>query len=110
MKFLGVIAITYFVMLSGYSEAGILTPDGKEVADRSCSECHGMSGLHAGHTTPSPSATPSFSQIAARPEINRQFLERFFDRIIVMPIYQLSASEKSAVIDYILSLQQPSRR
>ena len=105
MKLHRIAAITC-LLLTGCEKGGFMTPPpGKEVADHYCSECHGMSGEHPGHFNPSPVATPSFTEVAARPEVNRQFLEEFFDATVSMPIWRLSASEKNALIDYILSLR-----
>jgi mono/diheme cytochrome c family protein len=98
-------ALICLSLLPGCGENGGTTQPGKRVADRWCSECHGAPGAHPGHVSPSPVATPSFTQIAQYPEINRQYLEKFFDGIIVMPIYHLSTEEKKEVIDYILSLR-----
>ena len=100
----GMIIICLF-LASGCGETGPTTPPGKQIADRWCSECHGAPGAHPGHGNSPPVQTPNFVQIAQYPEINRQFLEKFFDGIIVMPIYSLSDTEKGAVLDYILSLK-----
>jgi mono/diheme cytochrome c family protein len=105
VKFLGIVAAICLFLLSGCYAPQLSAATGQQVADRWCSDCHGRSGLHPGHFNTSPAETPTFAQIAAYPQVNRQFLEKFFDSIIVMPIYQLSDEEKEEVIDYILSLK-----
>ena len=105
VKFLGIVAAVCLFLLSGCHAPQLSAAAGQELADRWCSDCHGRSGPHPGHFNTLPVETPTFAQIAAYPQVNRQFLEKFLNSIIVMPMYQLSDEEKEEVIDYILSLK-----
>jgi mono/diheme cytochrome c family protein len=89
------------------------TSKGRAVADRWCAECHRVavdqpSGSRAGHVLPPPVAAPSFMAVAARPGMDAPQLRRFMAELhLPMPIYRLSAGEREAVIQYILSLGPP---
>lgn len=85
------------------------------VADRWCAECHRVaadqpSGSRAGHILPPTLEAPSFMAVAARPEVDVSYLQRFMRELhLPMPTYRLDKAEQESVIDYILSLKAETR-
>ncbi|MFQ5971064.1 MAG: hypothetical protein ACE5Q3_01955 [Alphaproteobacteria bacterium] len=76
---------------------------GHALAERWCADCHRVS--------PRQEATryagaPSFMAVAARPEVDADYLTRFMAEVHVqMPTYRLFPDEQKDVMIYLLSLR-----
>ena len=91
--------------------------NGREVAHEVCSTCHDV-GVNQMFPPMLNVHTPSFREIANRPDTTARGLRRFvshthWDEKIIpmsMPNMMLSSDETDAVVSYIMSLRRAPRR
>lgn len=106
------LAAAVAVLLAGCALLPSPERQGREIADRWCSECHRVSsdqpsGSRPGHILPPPMHAPSFMEVANRPGVDAASLRRFMTELhLPMPTFRLSETEREQVIRYILSLKE----
>lgn len=78
---------------------------GLTITEKWCADCHRVRAEQRRVARPDMGA-PEFAAIAARPEVNTDYLRRFMEvQHLPMTTFRLYSDEKADVVAYILSLK-----
>ena len=78
---------------------------GLTIAEKWCADCHRVKA-EQGRVARRDMGAPEFAAIAARPEVNTDYLRRFMEvQHLPMTTFRLYSDEKADVVAYILSLK-----